>query len=246
MSYFTQFQKSDYILSDNVVKNVTNLSQYTAIFSAVADDISFYTYYTASPNERLDNISNKLYETVDYYWTIPILNTHIVNTWRDFPKTTNQLVESLRQTYPGVAFTIRDDQTLVGKFDIGEKLIYDSTQSATITGLYPSLGFVEALIDNGSVFPSNTEMTLFGESPSNTLVVTGYTEAYNAPVRYVDSMNNSVLFNTMNATPITRLEEARERNDSLSRIKVIRPEFIRDVVKQFEREMKRRRSLSLT
>lgn len=241
MSYFTQFQKSDYILSDNVIKNVTNLTHYTEIFSAIADDISFYTIYNARADERLDTISDSLYGTVDYYWTIPILNDDIVNTWRDLPKSTNELVSFLKNKYPGVIFTIRDDQTLASRFAIGEDLIYNSTERATIIGKYPSLGYLEAVIQDGSSFPLNTELTLTGDTTGDTVVTTGYTDAYNAPVRYVDSNNNSVLFTAQNVTPITRLDEERDRNEERARIKVIRPEFITEVVKQFEREMKRRR-----
>jgi hypothetical protein len=241
MAYFTQFQKSDYILSDRVVKNVTNLSHYAEIFSRVADNISFYTIYSARPDERLDTISNSLYGTVDYYWTIPILNDSIINTWNDLPKSTNEIVEYMSRKHPGVAFTIRDDQSLAGKFEIGESLIYNSTERATILNKYPSLGFIEAQIESSSSFPLNTEMTLTGETSGDSIVVTGYTEAYNAPVRYVDANGNTVLFDTSNATVVSRLDEERERNDELARIKVIRPEYISDVVKQFEREMKRRR-----
>jgi len=239
MPYFNKFRKDDYIFSRNVIKSVTNISLYTAIFSRIADDISFYTFYNARPDQRLDSISYDLYGTTDYYWTIPILNTSIVNTWRDLPKSTNELTEFLSRKYPGTALLIRDDQELFGKFTISEEIQFNGTTLGTLIAKYPTRGYLQIDPIDASAVPTNTEFTATGSTSLDEVVVSGTAPAYKAPANHIDTDGNSVPF--YNGTPITIEEQERDRNDDRTRIKVIRNEHITSVAKQFEREMNRRR-----
>jgi hypothetical protein len=59
--YFSYFGVKDYTLTDDVQKKVVDISQYSTIFSRIADDVSFYSYYTMQDGERLDTISQKMY-----------------------------------------------------------------------------------------------------------------------------------------------------------------------------------------
>jgi len=64
---------------------------------------------------------------------------------------------------------------------------------------------------------------------------------YDAPARHVDTNGNFVSYDSGQATPITIRQDEEDRNDIISQIKVIRPEFIYDVSTRFEQEMRRRR-----
>jgi len=239
MPYFNSFRKEDYVFSKDLTKRVTNISLYTAIFSRIADNISFYTFYNVAPDQRLDSISQDLYGTTDYYWTIPILNKDIINTWNDLPKSTNQLVQFLSRKHPGTALLIRDDQELFGKFTIGETIEFDGTDLGTLIAKYPTRGYLQIDPIDASAVPTNTEFTVTGKTSLDAVVVSGTTPTYNAPANHIDSNGNSVPFNS--GTPITIQEQEINRNDERSRIKVIRNEHITNVVKQFEREMNRKR-----
>jgi len=239
MPYFNSFRKDDYVFSKDLTKRVTNISLYTAVFSRIADNISFYTFYNVSPDQRLDSISHDLYGTTDYYWTIPILNTDIINTWNDLPKSTNELTQFLSRKYPGTALFIRDDQALAGKFTIGETLEFNSTDLGTVIGKYPTRGYIQIDPIDATAVPTNTEFTIKGKTSLNEIVVSGTAPAFKAPANHIDFNGNSVPFN--NGTPITIEEQETDRNEDRSRIKVIRKEHITNVVKQFEREMNRRR-----
>jgi hypothetical protein len=239
MPYFNSFRKDDFVFSKDLTKRVTNISLYTAIFSRIADNISFYTFYDVSPDQRLDSISQQLYGTTDFYWTIPILNKDIINTWNDLPKSTNQLAQFLALKHPGTALFIRDDQVLAGKFTIGETLEFNSTDLGTVIAKYPTRGYIQIDPIDASTVPTNTEFTIKGKTSLDEIVVSGTAPAFKAPANHIDSNGNSVPFN--NGTPITIEEQETDRNEERSRIKVIRNEHITNVVKQFEREMNRRR-----
>jgi len=240
MPYFNYFRKQDYIFSKDLTKRVTNISHYTSIFSRIADNISFYTFYNAQPDQRLDSISQDVYDTTDYYWTIPILNTRIINTWRDLPKSTLNLNNYLSRKYPGRAFIVRDDQTIAGKFTEGEVVTINDAEIGTLIAKYPTLGYLQIDVLNTSSVSENTEFTIRGETSEDEIVVLNTVETFLAPARYLDSEGNSVPFYTNGVTPITILQQEQEDNEQSARIKVIRPEHIFNVTKQFEREMNRR------
>jgi len=243
MPYFNYFRKQDYIFSTDLTKRVTNISHYTSIFSRIADNISFYTFYNARPDQRLDSISQDVYDTTDYYWTIPILNSRIINTWRDLPKSTPNLSNYLSRKYPGRAFIVRDDQSIAGKFSVDETITINGTGIGILIAKYPTLGYLQIDVStNASAVPENTEFTIRGETSEDEIVVLNTVDTFLAPARYLDSSGNSVPFYTNGVTPITILQQEQEDDEQRARIKVIRPEHIFSVTKQFEREMNRRRS----
>ena len=239
-SYFSYFNQRGYDFGDSIVKDVTNISKYTAIFSEIADNVSFYSYYTMQPGRRLDTISEELYGTPEFYWTIFLINSSIINVWKDLPLSNTSFKAYLSKKYPGVAFPIRDDQTLAGKFDISETVSFNSTNKATVTGIYPTAGYLTGTVTDGA-FPINTEMTLTGEDSGDTVVVNNRIPVPEAPHHHVDSDGNRVPFNSGAVTPVSIRQVEFEANEAEAQIKVIRPEFIYDVSARFENEMARRR-----
>ena len=225
MPYFTQFQKSSYPLSDDVTKNLTNISQYTAIFSRLADDASFYTYYNARGDERFDTISNELYGTPDYYWTIPILNSGIINTWKNSTKSEPALRKLLERKYPGVALVFDAPEDIIGNFEIDEIVATAENDVYRVVGIYPSNHYIHCV----SVSVDDT-------SGAQEVNPTSTIPFYTAPSYYLDSDDNQVPA-YLGINKVTFEDIEREKNESYSRIKVIRPQFIYDIATQFEREM---------
>jgi hypothetical protein len=183
-----------------------------------------------------------VYDTTDYYWTIPILNSRIINTWRDLPKSTPNLRNYLSRKYPGRAFIVRDDQSIAGKFIENEIIEFNESEVGSLIGKYPTRGYLQVDVTNESALPNdNVEFTIRGRQSGSEIVVLNTIETFFAPKRFVDSDGNSVPFYQKGVFPITILEEERDADEELARIKVIRPEHIFNVTKQFEREMNRRR-----
>lgn len=240
MTYFSQFRQRDYILSDTVVKNLTDISQYTEIFSRAADDFAFYTFYNARPDERFDTISNELYGTPDYYWTIPILNDRIVNTWRDTTKSVNSLKESIARRYPGRAITIDPTVEFFGLFTLGETVVYNGNMY-TVLNVYPTQGYlqVETVVTNQDTSGIDSQNRVVGLTSGSSADATGIVDMIDAPAYFVDTDGNRVPWYTTNATEVSIRNDEFERNELLARLKVVRPDYIREVIDRFELEMRR-------
>lgn len=242
MAYFKFFQKDSYLFSPDVQKQVRVLSHYTAILSDLADDASYYTYYVAEEGERLDTISNKLYGTVDYYWTIPLVNSGLINTWNDLPKTTPELRGVLDKKYPGSAFIVDDGESLTGKFDIAETLVYGQQHSAILYSVSPTNGYLTALEVSDAPFPRNQIFTLTGSTTGHTIQIKNVIKPYEAPAYFTDGDGNRVRWNApVVKYPTTHFDLEVEKNENDSRLKVIQKAYIYDIVKRFEKQMKRTR-----
>lgn len=246
MTYFTQFSKQEYILSDTLTKQVTNIAQYTGIFSRAADDFSFYTYYNARPDERLDNISNNLYDTPEYYWTIPLLNSDIVNTWRSSIRSVPSLNKLISKKYPGKALIADDSESVVSKFGIGDYILYNQSSVFIVTGVFPTQNYIRAEEVKESDIPSDIEFaetenlsTIVGTKDNESeILIASVIDAPMAPARFVDSDGNSVPWYVNNTVPVSIAQIEEDLNESKRQLKVILPQYIESVVDRFNSQMR--------
>jgi hypothetical protein len=236
--YFSYFSTSDYVLTEDMEKRLVDLTQYSTIFSKIADDVSFYSYYTMQEGERLDTISQKLYGTPEYYWTIPLINQNLTNVFRDLPKQYPVLIEYLKKKYPGEAFKLAAGQTLAGKFNLDEIVSYNTNNKARVIAKYPTNGYIQVEIIAGS-FPLNSSFTIVGEDSLDEVTIANVVPAYDAPAYHVDSNDNQTRWNAGQVTPVLIREVETDKNLVMSQLKVIRPQYIYDVAQQFQREMNR-------
>jgi hypothetical protein len=213
---------------------------YSKIFARVVDDITLYSYYTFVNGDRLDVISKKLYGTPEYYWTIPLINPEIVNTYRDLPKEYNDdLIKYLSGLYEGKALKLAEGGSLAGKFKIGETVSF-GLYKGTVLEKFPTLGFMTVKETSNDSFPTNQVFTLTGETSGDTLEIANVLEHYQAPHHYVNDKDEWVRWNADDMlTYVSVLEYETELNDVRSQIRVINPENIYTVVNNFEREMRR-------
>lgn len=237
-SYFSFFKKTDYLFSNNIKKSVTDLTKYTSIIEKIADNVSFYNIYTINPSERLDNISQELYNTTEYYWTIPILNAEIVNIWKDLGKDVNDFENFIKAKYPGFALTPEVSTPIVGRFTPGEEALIGSIR-VLIIKKYATENYIQInFIDDEPSFSSLEGQSIVGEESKDSAIIESIVPMTDAPALFLDANNNKVI-KSSNAFPVTRRDQEREINDANLEIKVLRPEFITQVVREFEREMKK-------
>lgn len=230
--FFQYFQKEDFDIDGDGTKNLVNLSQYSKVFSKIADDISFYTYYTVDNADRLDNISQKIYGTPEYYWTFFLVNKELNNSWKDFRKDVNEFNDYLKRKYPDTAitFTNGSDNISLLSISIGDEL---SNNLGTVTGLYPTANYITVTgLTNSS--PAGVTIT----SGSKSAEVTAAVPHFKAP-HHKENADGEYLVGGTSTVSIEQYES--ELNDLQYQIKVIRPQHILSVARQFEREMKRRR-----
>mgnify|MGYP003347239282 FL=1 len=74
---------------------------------------------------------------------------------------------------------------------------------------------------------------LFGVDSEDTISITGQTEFYNATRHYVNVSGDIVDKDTVGATEVTYYEYEKQLNDDKAEIRVIRPQYIIKVAKQF-------------
>lgn len=235
--FFINFKKEDYTFYNDYKRRVTNITQYASIMSKLVDDISYYTYYNMQDGERLDTISEKLYDTPDYYWTIMYLNPKLINSWKNLPLAPTSFDAVIKDRYPGRAFIIKDTETLAGKFKLGEEISY-SNNTAEILGLYPTLGYMHVNITQGE-FPFDLNFGVYGLESLDTIEFKSNIPAYLAPSYYKDVDGNYTTHRNPNKIPTTIREVEAERNISYSKIRVLRADVISKVVMEFEKEMRK-------
>ena len=231
--FFQYFQKEDFDIDGDGTKKLVNLSQYSKVFSKIADDISFYTYYTVNNTDRLDNISQKIYGTPEYYWTFFLVNKELNNSWKNFRKDVNEFNDYLKRKYPDTAITFTsgsDNISLLTNVTVGSEI---GSGVGTVTGIYPSMNYI-TVTNNQNSTPAGITIT----SGSKSAEVTAAVPHFKAPHHKENSDGEWVIDGTATVS-IEQYES--DLNDLQFQIKVIRPQHILSVARQFEREMKRRR-----
>lgn len=238
MSYFSKFKKGTFRVGNQVIETV-NIAHYTQLLEKLADDISFYSYYTVVNGDRLDVISEKLYGTTDYYWTIILLNNDIINTYEYLPKEyNNELIEYLKGKYPGYALKLSPGESLAGKFEMLETVSF-SDYTGIVSGKFPSLGFMTINLTSEDSFPTNQPFTLTGETSGDTIQIENAVDYYLAPHHFENEDGEWVLWTNPSSSEVSILEYETAINDEQSQLKVIRPNLIYNVAAEFERQMRR-------
>lgn len=239
MAYFKYFRKENYLFDFNVTKVVTNISKYTGIFNEMLnDDPTFYTYYTMNNSDRLDSISEQLYGTSNFYWTIPLINANIICTWIDLPKTTPQLRDFLSRKYPGQALFIEGIESLIPN----EEIFLETNPEIVckVTDFFPTLGYITT---DKSVFDISTgnSFNIVGAESGEIVQVNSVVYLYDAPVLYknIDTNEYGIRSEGSNIIPITYRQIEDYENDQKTQIRVIRPRVIYEIADKFEKEMKR-------
>lgn len=256
--YFSYFDKTDYMFSENVIKRVTNLAKYTAIFSRIADNSSYYNYYNARPSERLDTISHIVYGSTEYYWTIPILNTDIVNIWTDMGKDLNEFNKILEKRYPGYAVhpitdnivDVKFSNHIVGKFYENEPgIITNGTNVYPVRILkkYQTENYVQVVPENENdfflVFEELSGYTLKGLKSEDTTAISHISPLLDTAAYYVDSSRNRITTLTIGKNinpemmPVTWREIEELDNGMSIKIKLLKKEHVANVVREFKLKM---------
>lgn len=94
------FQYFDTIVYDQngIVQNAVNIVQ--AVQPADLNLGNFYIFqkYSVQSGELPESVSQKLYNTTDYFWTVLVIN-NIVNPFTDWPLSDNQVEKMTVQKY---------------------------------------------------------------------------------------------------------------------------------------------------
>jgi hypothetical protein len=110
-NYFNKFPRVRYDVSnDGSLSVLTDITKTVDITTADEDNIAYYTYYEIQDGERPDAISYKLYGTVQYYWTLFVINDSLKaglnNAWPLNSHAFEQMIAKEYDRYSAITFDL--------------------------------------------------------------------------------------------------------------------------------------------
>jgi len=231
MKYFKYFPEIEYDLdASGETRTIVDSFRFAKIVTKFKDDITFYRFYDIPEGERPEHTSMKLDETPNYYWTFFVANAELKSI-DEGPLSNADLNDKIKHDYIGNVINISTFD-FFNKFQNGEivnGLVSGAT--ATVVRKNSSLGWVEVGAITGTF--QNKEI-IQGQTSGDTATISGTATKINAAHHY-EKDNLVVPRGTAGAAKITNLEYEQRVNETKKKIKVIRPELIDDVARQFRR-----------
>ena len=242
--FFTNYPRTLYQFGgEQSLTAIQNISVYVDVIDQIKDNVNFYEFTEIRDGERPDTISQDIYGTVRYYWTLYLLNDDLRE--RGWPLTVQQIRTKAIEDYPNTVLTTRDGDTLIEHFQVGDTV---TGQSSGATGIIIKrnleLGQIFVSLLNGLSFTC-TEVIRDNSDPEfpETVQLVSSVVEYNAVHHYVDADGVWTDVDPYSApsvllTPVTYLDRYQTANDELRRIKVIKRSAINQVVKAYQEALR--------
>ena len=242
--FFKNYPRTLYRFGDEASRTaIQNLSVYVDIIDQIKDNINFYENIEIQDGERPDTISQDLYGSVKYYWTLYLLNDNLRE--RGWPLTVQQIRLKAIEDYPNILLTTRDGDTLIEHFQVGDII---TGQSSGATGIVIKrnldLGQIFVKLTNSQDF-SSTEIIRDNTDPEfpQTVQLVAATNEYDAVHHYEDGDGVWIdvdPYSTPSAllTAVTYLDRYQLANDELRRIKVIKRSAIDRIYKAYQEALR--------
>lgn len=188
MSYFKNFPAIDYYFGNKTQPTrFQNMMVYADLIDQIKDDVSVYTEYNIQDGDRPDQISQKLYGTTDYHWTLFLMNDDV--RLHGFPLSYNDLVEKAKVDYPNTVFNTRND--LSTKFKVGTE-VTGLTSGAKGTILRRRLDFGQIIVSTTDTFVAGEIISATENQALITATIDGVVLEYNAIHHYTNDSDRYV------------------------------------------------------
>jgi hypothetical protein len=192
------------------------------------DDITFYTFYDIQDGERPDVISQKLYGSPEYYWTFFMINDSLVNYYTDWPLSNTDLQVMIDKKYDGIVLTSEED--------FSTKFIRNTTIQGLQSGARANV--VSKDSNNGTIYINPISGVflpneIIRDELTNEFITINGPREFKYAIHHYENANGNYVNKSISATPITNEEYEFNLNDTKSKIKTIRPAYIRSIADQF-------------
>ena len=174
MSFFKQFPTQSYDFNrDGIIQQVVDIYRSVRVEGSSIDNPSLYLNYSIKDGERPDIVSQRLYNTPEYYWTFFVINEMLHDGMRAWPMSRSVMEDYLAEEYSGVVITT--NPVTVTNTDLGITTFRDSLAgrfrlNETITGQAnlhnnnpPSGTLVKKDIDLNQLVLKDVTGTFFGD-----------------------------------------------------------------------------------
>lgn len=235
--FFRGFPEVPYKFGNEVFSNqFQNLAAYIDIVDQLKDDKSFYNFYTILDGDRPDQLSQKLYDNPEYYWTFFLMNDHL--RLRGWPMTANNLTDYVKKKYPNTTIVTSDE--IFTKFIPGDSVI-GLTSGTTGTILSRDINLGNVVIEGQKDFLDGEVLQTTDSSPENLTIISS-SEEYNSARFY--EISDGVQTDIDPGLPgaqlveVTQMSYFRKSNELLKEIKIIRPGDIDDISRAFKSSLR--------
>lgn len=237
---FKNFPEIRYKLSNGKIVTIKDFFRKAKLEGTQLNQVIDYTFYELQEGERPDVVASKLYGNGDLHWTIFLANE--ITNYYDWYMDTPTFENHMKSKYPGqfvVASTSTDIVSSTSKFLIGED-ISQGTRKGKVLKVDPTYNRLLVETVNGQKFVAGQAIT--GASSTKSFTPSSVADGRDGVAYYYDpdAIDKGFRYNnntTGTYLPTTYYDMEYEDNEARRRIKVIRPEFIRRVVSEFERVM---------
>jgi len=252
--YFSNFPKIvyDFDLTSGVdYKVVTDITRNVRLRKQILENISLYDYYDIAEGETPEIISEKIYGTPYYHWVIMLVNQRY-DYITDFPLEYPALIANTAEKYNPILYSLAGDWRFAdGKIYVKLQNLDDSAEleylttavpftlkgattehgNFTITDIFGAPG--TGLDEITQEFYATTATT---GTPTGDLTVTTTLREYE-PLYYVNADGYQVSADQPGVTGVTGLEYEEIQNEAKRRIKIISPDVITQILKQYKELM---------
>ena len=256
---FSNFPELQYTLSTGKVVTIKDFFRKATIEQDAVNSVIDYTYYELLDGERPDVVATKLYGSGDLHWTL-----FLVNDWSNYYEwhmDQETLTNYLTEKYPGVwllaanttdivdATTYDKDNTpwtITGtsKFNFGEQ-VTNGTYTANVIKIEPQHKRI-CVDGNGTWLVNETVTTnriedshLYYDdgTPQKSFTITAVQNGIDGTAYYKDSNGIIKNYSDTGFSSVSYETVEYDENEKKRNIKIIKPEYIRGVVSEFEKVM---------
>ena len=254
--FFIDFPYALYSFGDNESPIFTkDLSPYISLLDNIRDKAEYYQPYFIQDADRPDIISQKVYGTTSYHWTIFMVNDNLRK--QGWPISSHKVSDYVKEQHP--LRVIRFDpsqyntvqiQRLIANCNIGTEVWgvpINSTQEVRGIVRKRDLTLGKLLIevyDNGAQYFTfeNVTQIRYKDSIGNeySLDINGDVAEYNSIHHYEDTDGNIATFDPfeelpINIYPVTVYEHYSRENDKLREIRLIKSDEVENFVLEYKK-----------
>jgi hypothetical protein len=229
---FKNFPEIQYTLSTGKIVTIKDFFRKSTIEQDSVNSVISYTFYEIQDGERPDVVADRLYVDSDLHWTFFLVND--MDNYYQWYKDQTTFENQLKEMYPEYWLISNRSTDIVSKNDkwlLGE-IIETSQQSGNVISVQPTFNRIGVA---GGTWNVNDVVT--GKVSGKSFTVSSVVSGPDGIDHYVNS--EGLRRNTIDTgfTPVTYYTHDYEVNETNRKIKVIRPEYIRRVVSEFEKVM---------
>lgn len=239
--YFKEFPQFLYDFKykdrDTRTSIVTDITRNIRFRRDLLENVSLYDEYDIVDGETPEIIAEKIYGNPEYHWIIMLANGRY-DYLTDFPKTDSDCTEACKITFnPNLAGTWSYSGTTITVTSPLHGIQLSPTTIVTITGATsttnaPNGTYIVASVPNENTFTFNVQSIPTGDAGGNLLIKTSGKENYIH--HYEDERGFKVNSNIPGAVPVTNIVFAKQINESKRRIKIISPDLVSTILKQYK------------